>query len=223
MKGLSTNMYQTVQVDTTGRKSQYSIFQGNIFGTPSLPKRNGSISFGLINIVEAKIFQKNDTTGKPKKVKLIDNFSINTSYSIFADSLRWAPLVMSYRTVLFENINIAANSNFSFYGLDSKGYTHNVFYMEQAHKPLRLTGFSTSLDFDVGKLIRGKGGKTTQKQPVNTQQQRPDDDMYGINKTGSSQSNTQGQQAATNLPLDKYGYADFDRPWNLRVDRKSVV
>ena len=56
------------------------------FGTPSVSSKSGNISLALINILEAKIFAKNDTTGKPKKVKLIDNFAITTSYNIFADS-----------------------------------------------------------------------------------------------------------------------------------------
>jgi hypothetical protein len=217
LQGLTTDMYQTVQIDTTGKTTKYSIFQGNIFGTPSMPSRSGSITFGIVNILEAKIFQKNDTTGKPKKVKLIDNFSVNTSYSIFADSLNWAPLTMAYRTVLFENINIAANSNFNFYGLDSKGYTHNVFYWTQEHKLLRLTGFSTSLDFDVGRLIKAKS-KTTSQSGAG-QQIAQIDDGSGMVRPGSQSASLQDQtqQNAGNLPLDKYGYVTFDRTWSLRV------
>jgi hypothetical protein len=49
----------------------------------------------LNNIVEAKVFARNDTTGKPEKIKIIDNLSINTSYNIFADSIKWSPVVMA--------------------------------------------------------------------------------------------------------------------------------
>ena len=41
------------------------------------------------------MFAKNDTTGKPKKIKIIDNFGINTSYNIFADSMKWSPVTMA--------------------------------------------------------------------------------------------------------------------------------
>jgi lipopolysaccharide assembly outer membrane protein LptD (OstA) len=219
LKGLSTNMYQTVQIDTTGRIGKYSVFQNNIFGTPSLSQRSGSITFGLVNTLEAKVFQKNDTTGKPKKVKLIDNFSINTLYSIFADSLKWAPLVMSYRTVLFENINIAASSTFNFYGLDKNGYTHNEFYWTQDHKLLRLTGFSTSLDFDLGRLIKKKTGKpaaTATATESTTPLQDQSDDMSKRGLFATDQSSPQPQSTG-NLPLDKFGYVNFDMPWSLRV------
>jgi hypothetical protein len=219
LQGLTTNMYQTVQIDTAGRKGTYSIFQGNIFGTPSLPQRSGAVTFGLVNILEAKVFEKNDTTGKPKKVKLIDNFSMNTSYSIFADSLKWAPLVMSYRSVLFENFNIAATANFSFYGLDSKGNTFNVFYLDQEHKLLRLTGFSTSLDFDLGRLLKKKTEKATPQQLAG-QQSVQTDDATTMAKGGKlfapATASTQNQPGGS-LPLDKFGYVNFEMPWSLRV------
>ncbi len=96
------------------RGTQY--YEGNIYGTPSLAQKSGNFSFNLVNIVEAKIFERNDTTGKPKKIKLIDNFSMGTSYNIFADSLRWAPVSVQLRTTLFNNINISASSSFSLYG-----------------------------------------------------------------------------------------------------------
>jgi hypothetical protein len=219
LKGLSTNMYQTVQIDTTGRTTKFSIFQNNIYGTPSFSQRSGSITFGLVNTLEAKIFQKNDTTGKPKKVKLIDNFSINTSYNIFADSLKWAPLVMSYRTVLMENINIAASSSFNFYGLNQNGVTHNEFYWTQDHKLLRLTGFTTSIDFDLGRLIRKKSGSTSTSQNTNPQQEQQPNQTDDISKKGlfaTDQTKTQ-LPGTGSLPLDKYGYVNFDIPWSLRV------
>jgi len=216
LKGLSTNMYQTVQSDTTGRTTRYSIFQNNIYGTPSLGNRSGIISFGLVNTLEAKIFQKNDTTGKPKKVKLIDNFSMATTYNIFADSLRWSPLSMNYRSVLFENLNIAATGTFSFYGLDSKGVTHNTFYWTQSHIPLRLTGFSTSLDLDIGKLLSGKKKKPGQVQsPQNSQ---PPSGMQEQGTEGNLYAPAQAtSQENTALPLDQYGYVNFDMPWSLRA------
>ncbi len=121
LKGLATDMYRLVQADTLGNMRQYSIFDGNLFGTPSLGRRSGGLTFNLVNIVEAKVFEKDDTTGKPKKVKIIDNLTMNTSYNIFGDSLRWTPLSMNYRTLLFESLNISAGAAFSFYGLSSDG------------------------------------------------------------------------------------------------------
>jgi lipopolysaccharide assembly outer membrane protein LptD (OstA) len=210
IKSLTTDMYRKVQSDTLGTMSEYSIFESNIFGTPSKSTRSGGFSFSLVNILEGKRFEKNDTTGKPKKFKIIDNFSINTAYNIFADSMRWAPLSVDFRTVLFKNLNIAATSNFSIYGLDSKGNQVKELYYNQTKKYLRMTNLSASLDFDLGQLFKKKENKTA----VGATDQEPD---RGYGMSSGKTSDIKKTVTASSLPLDKYGYAQFDVPWNLRL------
>ncbi len=120
-EALSSDMYRTVQSDTLGNTREYSIYEGNIYGTPASSKRTGSVSFNLTNILEAKMFEKNDTSSKPTKVKIIDNFDISTSYNIFADSMNWSPVSMGLRTTLFNNMGVSANGIFSLYGLSPTG------------------------------------------------------------------------------------------------------
>ncbi len=211
LAGLSSNLYKQVRTDTLGHYSEYSVFEGNIYGTPSLSKRSGSISFNLTNILEAKVFEKNDTSGKPKKVKIIDNFGISTSYNIFADSMRWSPVTMGLRTTLFSNIGISANSNFSLYGLNSKGAPVAEFAYAQNKKLMRLTSFIVSLDFDLGQLIGGdknkKGGGSSQ-QGGQTGPQAANQTERTTNAANPAQSG---------LTVDEYGYAVFDVPWSMRV------
>jgi LptD protein len=213
--GLSTNMYRTVQSDTTGTKfSEYSIYEGNIFGTPSLSKRSGSVSFGLTNIVEAKVFARNDTTGKPKKVKLIDNFGINTSYNIFADSMKWSPITMAFRTTLINNINISANSSFSIYGIDKYGRAVKTLYFNQQGKLMRLTNLTTSVDFSLSELLgAGRKNKKSGNEPASSQ------DMFNqdFDTGGGSAPGQRGQENNAPVPVDAYGYAQFDVPWALNV------
>jgi lipopolysaccharide assembly outer membrane protein LptD (OstA) len=209
--GFATKMYKQVQADTIGTLREYSVFENNIFGTPSLSSRSGGFSFSLVNILEAKTQDKNDTTGKLKKVKLLDNFSLNTSYNIFADSMRWAPVIASVRTVLFNNINIAANGVFSIYGMDSKGNAINTFYYQQKGKIARMTNLSATLDFDLGQVIKGFGKKksTAGVQPGNTP---PGGGLGGRNlNTGVD------PQSNDNSKFDDYGYSPFNIPWSLRV------
>jgi hypothetical protein len=213
LKGLTTDMYKQVQIDTTGRKSEYSIFEGNIFGTPSLSSRSGTVSFSLVNIIEAKIFEKNDTSGKAKKIKIIDNFAINTSYNIFADSLRWSPVTMSYRTTLFNNLNFAANSSFLLYGLDSKGNTINTFYYAQTKKLMRLSTFSGTLDFDLGQFFKKKKDDKNKKPDLG----QPGAKLAGYAGDAGQAANAVSKTVTGGLPLDEYGYAKFDVPWSMRV------
>ena len=211
-KGLSSDLYRKVQKDTLGNYTEYSIFDGNIYGTPSLSARSGNIAFSITNILEAKVFEKNDTATKPKKVKLIDNFGISTSYNIFADSMKWSPVSMGLRTTLRDNIGVSANSNFSLYGLSKTGGTIGTFAYAQNKKLMRLTNFSVSLDFDLGRLITGdkekKGQGATQEgsRPV-TPAMGQQEGMGGI----------QARENQASSLYDEYGYYIFDVPWSMRV------
>jgi LptD protein len=206
---LNSKLYRQVQSDTIGHTNEYSIFEGNIYGTPSLARRSGNISFNLTNILEAKVFERNDTTGKPKKVKIIDNFGISTSYNIFADSLRWSPIAMGLRTTLFNNVGISANSSFSLYGLNSSGNPIGIFEWTQNRKLMRLTNFNVSVDFDLKQLIAGDKGK---KGTGTAQQGQPSPVQAGT-REGPGTENT----ALGGLSMDEYGYAIFDVPWSMRV------
>lgn len=212
IKGLSSDMYRQVQSDTTGRITEYSIYDGNIYGTPSLSRRSSGITFSLVNILEGKVFQKNDTTGEAKKVKIIDNFGINTSYNVFADSMRWSPVSMAMRTTVFENFNISANSSFSLYGLSSNGRPINTFSYALNRKLMRLTNFSVSLDFELSKLFKKEGRDSRQ---ASSQQMTPGSRSPGsIQEPGMSRSSI---HQGDDLLFDEYGYYVFDVPWSMNV------
>jgi hypothetical protein len=205
-------MYRQVQVDTIPNYLKYSIYDGNIYPSPSLASKSGNISFSLINIVEAKVFEKNDTTGKPKKVKLIDNFSINTSYNIFADQFKWAPVTMQLRTTLMKNISISANGSFSIYDTDSLGTPINKFLLAQHKGLMRLTNFGTSVDFSLSDLIRKDKdkNKTGAGNTQNTPGQAFQDGLPGSNVQGQTPTGAAGLK-------DAYGYPVFDVPWTLNI------
>jgi lipopolysaccharide export system protein LptA len=221
--GLSSKMYRQVQVDADStHRSPYSIYDGNIFGTPSLSQKSGNISFSLVNIVEAKVFEKNDTTGKAKKVKLIDNFGISTSYNIFADQFKWAPIAMDLRTILVNNLNFTARSTFSLYGTDSVGNPVNKFLFAQNNKLMRLTSFSAGLDFSLSDLLK----KNKDKNKTGGAQNALDQGLQQTNQ--SIQANGQGMPGSTEMKgqnalpggavtKDPYGYPVFNMPWTLNM------
>lgn len=203
---LSSDMYKTVQYDTLGNTREYSIYEGNIFGTPTPGTRSGSFSFSLVNIVEAKVFARDDTTGKAKKIKIIDNLGFNTSYNLFSDSLNWSDITGSFRTMLAENINFQANSSFTIYGIDSKGAKVSELAVKQGYGLLRMTNYNMSVDLDVARLIGGKEKERQQASGGNAPREPAGGDP----------------DAAGNLPLasknvDEYGYVLFDVPWSLRM------
>ena len=207
--GLSSDMYKTVQSDASGQNfEEYSVFEGNIYGTPSLSRKSASLSFGLVNLVEAKVFEKNDTTGVAKKVKLIDNFGINTGYDIFADSMGWSPVSMTARTTLMENINISGRAGFSLYGIDTLGNSLSTFALKANNKIMRLTGFGASVDFSLDRLIMGKGAGGSSA---------PGDGQQRTGSSGLPGGPDEGHNDMAGIRTDLYGYQAFEMPWTFNV------
>lgn len=210
LRGLSSKMYRQVQYDTLGNYRNLSIYENMIYGTPSVAERSGSISLSLVNLVEAKVFERNDTTGKPKKVKIIDNLGITTSYNVFADSMRWAPISMQARTTIANSINISATSSFSLYGYDHNGRTVSDFAIKRNGKLMRMTNFNTSLDMSVSDLLKGnKAGNRTSVTP---------NALTGGAQTNAPTDGSDLSQRNNGTGItDPYGYTVFNVPWTMNL------
>jgi uncharacterized Rmd1/YagE family protein len=163
--------------------------------------------------LEAKVLARNDTTGKPKKIKLIDNFSITTAYNIFADSMRWAPVQMQARTTLMNNINISASSSFSLYGTNSKGVPIGIFLYTQNHRLMRLTNFSTSVDFSLSDLFKKNKDKTTSGSNASQAGYQGVQGNMGTPAPDAQKQQTTGAAGQK----DAYGYPVFSMPWTFNL------
>ena len=112
--------YETVQMDTTGKFKVYSPFTDNAFGVPGSGQQF-SLTFGLSQSLEAKIRTK-DTV---KKVKIIDQISINGSYNFLADSMRLSTLPISLRTTIYNNIALNLSFTLDPYEVSPQGVRYN--------------------------------------------------------------------------------------------------
>jgi hypothetical protein len=94
--------------DTTGQIVYREKHSGFVYGASTTGK-SGAIGFGLGNNVEMKVKTKKDTV--ERKVMLLNNLSINSSYNLIADSFKLAPISMAANTNILNNtinINLAA-------------------------------------------------------------------------------------------------------------------
>ncbi len=185
--------------DTTGAtysdEQSYSIFDEGIYRLPSVAGRYGNISFSLGNNVEMKVKNPSDTTGTPKKVKLLESLSISTSYDIFRDSLNLSPIQLQARTMIMGQFNLSFRSVFNAYSIDSitrnnrtTYRTVNSFEVTKSGKLVRLT----DADFSLG---------------------------FALPLKPAQQSGTQQQQPKPKpLDYESGGMVDFKSKWNLRVD-----
>jgi hypothetical protein len=143
------NQNQTYYDFQKREEIKYSIYTNTLNGGPGTGQ-SGSINFGLGNTLEAKVRQKSDTGISYKKISLLNLFSVNTSYNLFAKEFQWSPLNASFGTSLFNKINIQGNISYSYYGIDTTGKAINTSYYQLTDKLLRFTGsdINVSTSFD---------------------------------------------------------------------------
>ena len=112
--------YETVQTDTTGKFKVYSPFTDNAYGVPGSGQQF-ALTFGLSQSLEAKIRTK-DTV---KKVKIIDQISINGSYNFLADSMRLSTLPIQLRTTIYQNIALNLSFTLDPYEVSPQGVRYD--------------------------------------------------------------------------------------------------
>ena len=132
----------------------YSITGNHNSVSPPGRGKSGTMSLSFGNNLEAKVRDLRDTTGTgSKKIKLLDQLNINTSYNFLADSLRMQNVGISASTNLLNKINISGNLNFDPYAVDERGRKINKLNIVATGVPLRLTNASVSASFS----LNGKG------------------------------------------------------------------
>ncbi|MDR0763861.1 MAG: hypothetical protein LBF01_05130 [Bacteroidales bacterium] len=186
--------YSTYET-SAGQTVLYSRYVNSVYGGPPSGML-GSVNFTLSNTFDMKVRNKKDTVTGEKNVKFLDYFNISTSYNIAADSLRWSPLTMRARTVLWNKLNIDMSASFDWYKIDSNGSKYNEFFWvgSRGKKWLRFASseFNASLSWNLNP------------------------------KAKTSQSITDGQIYSFASPLfmdaDLYlSPVDFNVPWNLSI------
>lgn len=107
-------------IDANGEEMRYNIYEGAIYGGPSDGK-SGKVNFALNNNLEIKVRNRADTITGTKKIKLINSFTIATSYDIAKDSLKWSKLYLSGNSTVINGLQLSYSANFDPYILDSSG------------------------------------------------------------------------------------------------------
>jgi len=197
--------YETIQTTSItptspeGTPRTYSYFQNGIYGAPPSGK-SGMIGFSLSNNLEMKLRpSKKDTSTKEKKVMLIDNFSISTSYNLAVDSFNWSPISLSGRTRLFQKVDLTLNGIIDPYKLNyGTGKDTKKLLFDETHQIGRLTTASLS----ISTSLRSLTGKTPPPKPATSgiiRQPANSDELNYI------------------LQHPDY-YVDFHVPWNLAVN-----
>ncbi|MBV9989302.1 MAG: LPS-assembly protein LptD [Chitinophagaceae bacterium] len=192
--------FYTRQVDTSGRKLRFSQFDGGIIGSFS-EGQFGGISFGVDNLLEMKVRDKDTSNKKGKNIKLIDGFGFNSSYNLLADSFALGIFSLYARSTLFEKINITAAASLDPYDVDKQGYRVNRILWDPGHfKFGRLT--SGSLAISTSFSSKSKDGKDDKDRQLPVDPfMTPDEQQRQL-------------QFARANPAE---FTDFNIPWTLAL------
>lgn len=183
---------------------EYSIYENNIYGTPTVNGRSGTVGLSLNNTLEMKVREKTDSTIEEKKVSLLDNFNFGTSYNPFAKSFHWSPVNFTGSTKIFnKQMDVRFGATFDPYAQDSVGHRIDRFLIKESHKLFRTTTAYIDLGFNLKSPSKGK---TDEESP----EREPDPYMDETNPTLDLLNESTAYASGA--------YVDFDIPWSLNVD-----
>jgi len=193
--------HYTVQIDSAKNTDRFSVYRGSVFSAFG-EGQFGGLSFGVQNNLEMKVRDKKDTSAAAtKKIRLLDNLSINSAYNFMADSLQLSPFSILMSTTLFEKINITGSTSVDPYQTDSIGRRINKFMWNAEQFKL---GRFTSGSLSIGANFQSKKKEETKddnKEESNSDFITPDEQL-------------RQQEYVRSNPAE---FADFNVPWSLTV------
>lgn len=194
--------YYEVQVDSIGNTYRFSYYDGSIL--PAFSEgRFGGMTFSLQNNLEMKVRDRKDTSAAAfKKIKLLDNLSINSAYNFIVDSFKLTPISILASTTLFEKMNITASTTLDPYQVDSRGRRIDRYmWQDGGGKIGRFT--SGSLSFGTSFQSKSK-----EEDKAKTEGDLPNDQFV----TPEEQ-----QQQMAYIRSNPAEFADFNIPWTINV------
>lgn len=194
--------YYGTYYDANGIEQLYSMFQGNIYGTPP-SGRSGRINYSFGNNLEIKVPSKRDTVTGMKKVKLIEDLTFSGSYDMAKDSLNFSYLSINGRTTLFKNLSVRYSSIWDPYILDSLGRKQlNQFEWDVNKRLFRKN--SVSWNFSLSYSLNNDTFKKNKKGNNNASQQFASSPLASEEEMNDIRSNPQD-------------YIDWSTPWSLSL------
>ncbi|MCC8153584.1 MAG: LPS-assembly protein LptD [Tannerellaceae bacterium] len=215
--------------------TSYSPYSKNLY-TPPGRGRTGSISFGLNNNIEAKIYSDRDSTGE-RKISLIDNLALGISYNMAADSFKWSDLSTNIRIKVTKSYTLNLNLNWDTYTYQYNPRTDNIDRVNitrlQAGKGIgRLRGTNTSFSYTFNndtfnKLFGREGGPSVsidENDPnLNMGDPANPDPIGPIDPESTAESGGTGgrlreSKADDSGDFDDHGYYKNMFPWSFSVN-----
>jgi len=208
--------YDTYTIDATGNNVEsFTRFQNSIFGAPS-QNFASNLGFSLSNTFEAKVRDKESKKGEPKKIMLLNNFNISSTYNLAADSLKLSPFRVTGGTLLFKDkMNVNFGATLDPYAIDNSGRRINVLNSNNNGSLFRMTSANLTINYSItSKELKGTADpKDSNNQGL--QNGGREDDLFGraldLNDRRKSMFDEKDDTEETNNE-----WYNFELPWDLQ-------
>ena len=200
--------------DAYGNRSQYTRFEGGIYGTPSLGQSQ-SIGFSLANTFEAKVKQKDSTDAEPKKVMLLNSLNFSSNYNVITK--QFSPLNITGGTSFFNNklgVNFGATLNP--YAIDNNGRQMEKWNINNGGSLFRLTNANISTNYSFSNKDKKDKNKDKNK-PTGTVAGGRTDDLFGSSKPLSEVQDMDKNHKESEDKEEKKTYYKAAIPWDITL------
>ncbi len=198
--------YTDTYVDTDGTEERYALVSGVQRGLQK------AVSFSVSNVFETKRVRPDTTDQQNQRPETLQflNVDFNSSYNIAADSFKLAPLRLSARTRILDQIDLRASSTFSPYALTDEGTREidRFLFQETRFGIARLTQLNVSLNTSFQSRQSGPARPSTAS--------RVGESRSPFDYAGDSPFEI-GTPSQSAYYEDATGYVDFAIPWSLKV------
>jgi len=214
--------YDVIDADgTTSDQVEYTRFENNLFGRPG-NRYSSSIGLALGNNFEAKIRSKDSTETEPKKVFLLNNLNLSTSYDIAADSLNWSPVRVTGGTqILNKKMNINFGMTLNPYALDSNNNLINTFNINNGGSLFRLTSANLNVSYSLNNdSFSGKDKEEERDEEADRRSSTANaraDDLFGVSQDFADQRLGDQQKDKSKDAEENNEFYNYKMPWSLRL------
>lgn len=200
------------------RVVEYSRFQGTLYGPPG-KIFSSSIGLSLSNTFEAKV--RDSVGAEPRKVTLLNNLNVSTSYNVAGDSLKLSPISIRGSIPVVQNkLSINFGTNLDIYALNNSNRRIDKLNIDNGGSLFRLTNANVSFGYSFSSQDFSGGKENVNRLENQTFRNggRPDD-LFGkdMDLDGTFYDEKEEDMPDEEDEENENSWYNFDIPWDLRL------
>ncbi len=215
--------YDEYIIDANGNTAEYTRFENSLFGRPS-KGMSKSMGISLSNNFEAKIASKDSLDPEPKKVKLLNNLNLSTSYNLTAKDFKLSPIRLTTGASVFKDkVSINLGATMDPYGIDENNTRTTTFHIKNGKGLVRFTSANMNIGFSLSNkdFIKKDNDEEKQKNEnefTGSDYERlsgggRDDDLFGVS------NNFADSRFEQNLNEEDEGEGEDEEPNSLYINK----